>query len=353
MTIDSYGGNPDIVATRAEIHRVAHEIKLAAEQLSALGSIESLLSNPLHQLQFRVATVSVLAKLEKLYGSCLVAADQYFSTEAQINRRFEIPFIPELAMATTNLGAAMGWNLTKDVAATKTNTFPAKAPSSITEMLDRLWQLSSRTKPTVGVDFFRVEGNNRTVVVYVPGTQTLDLGGGSNPLDMQSNILAMADNGIAGSELAVLEAMHQAGVKSDDNVIFVGHSQGGMVAGNLAQNPTGYIAAGLVTIGAPLAQLQLTKIPVMAIEHVNDPVPNISGRVNPIAKNWVTVQRTALPTESEAPMYSHSLKSYKNTTEKVDSSKSKGVVNVRDQILSQLRSSPVGKALDFVIAREF
>jgi hypothetical protein len=42
VTIDSYGGNPDIVATREEIHRVAFEIKLAAEELAAFGSIETL-----------------------------------------------------------------------------------------------------------------------------------------------------------------------------------------------------------------------------------------------------------------------------------------------------------------------
>jgi hypothetical protein len=126
-----------------------------------------------------------------------------------------------------------------------------------------------------------------------------------------------------------------------------------MVAGNLSQNPAGYIATGLVAIGAPIAQLKLNKIPVMAIEHVNDPVPNVSGKVNPLAKNWVTVQRTALALESDAPLGSHSLKSYKNTTKQVDASKTKGVSNIRAQLLSQVTGSPAGKALDFVISREF
>ncbi len=352
MTIESYGGNPDIVATREEIHRVAFEIKLAAEELTAFGSIETLLSDPLHQLQYRMAIVSVLTKLEKLHGSCLLASEQYFSTEAQIHRRFEIDLIPQLAAVTTSFATTLGWKLDQKVSATKTRTIPTQPPNSITELLDRLWQVSSKGEPTVGIDFFQT-ADQRTAIVYIPGTQTLGLGDGSNPLDLQSNIVAMQGNGFAASERAVLEAMSQAGITTTDEVIFVGHSQGGMVAGNLAMHPAGYIAAGLVTIGAPIAQLKLTKLPVMAIEHVNDPIPNVSGKVNPLTKNWVTIQRTSLASESDAPMHSHSLNSYKNTTEKVDSSKSKGIVNIKDQLLSQVRGAPAGKAMDFVIAREF
>jgi hypothetical protein len=352
VTIDSYGGNPDIVATREEIHRVAFEIKLAAEELAAFGSIETLLADPLHQLEYRMAIVGVLAKLEKLHGSCLLASEQYFSTEAQIHRRFEIDFIPQLAAVTTNIATILGWKLDQKVSATKTRTISTQPPNSITELLDRLWQVSSKGEPTVGIDFFQT-ADQRTAIVYIPGTQTLGLGDGSNPLDLQSNIVAMQGNGLAASERAVLEAMKQAGIKPNDEVLFVGHSQGGMVAGNLAMHPAGYIAAGLVTIGAPIAQLKLTKLPVMAIEHVNDPIPNVSGKVNPLTKNWVTIQRTSLASESDAPMHSHSLNSYKNTTEKVDSSKSKGISNIKDQLLSQVRGAAAGKAMDFVIAREF
>lgn len=353
MSIDSYGGNPDIVATREEIHRVALQIKLAAEQLVAFSSIESLLSNPLRQLQYRVGTVSVLTKLERLHSNCMLASEQYFSTEAQIHRRFEIHFVPALAAVTTNIGASLGWKLDHSVAATNTSTITTNSPNSITQLLDRLAQLSSKNQPTVGIDFFQTATDQRTAIVYIPGTQTLNLGDGSNPLDLQSNILAIQGNGLAASERAVMEAMNQAGIAETDEVIFVGHSQGGMVAGNLAQHPAGYITAGLVTIGAPIAQLKLTKVPVMAIEHVNDPIPNASGRVNPLRNNWVTIQRTSLASESDAPLHSHSLQSYKNTTEKVDSSKDKGIVNIKQQLLNQVQGAPVGKAMDFVISREF
>jgi hypothetical protein len=353
VTIDSYGGNPDIVATREEIHRVAFEIKLAAEQLAAFSSIESLLSDPLRQLQYRAGTLSALSKLERLHSNCLVASEQYFSTEAQIHRRFELHFVPALAAVASNVSTTLGWNLDQRVSATKTTTAATTSPSSITQLLDRLAQLSSKRQPTVGIDFFQTAEDHRTAIVYIPGTQTLGLGDGSNPLDLQSNILAMQGNGLAASERAVLEAMNQAGITPTDEVVFVGHSQGGMVAGNLAQHPAGYITAGLVTIGAPIAQLKLSKVPVMAIEHVNDPIPNASGRVNPITKNWVTIQRTSLASESHAPMHSHSLRSYKNTTQEVDRSKVKGIMNIKQQLLSQVQGAPVGKAMDFVISREF
>ena len=353
MSIDSYGGNPDIVATREEIHRVALQIKLAAEQLVAFGSIESLLSDPIHQLQYRVGTVSVLTKLERLHSNCLLASEQYFSTEAQIHRRFEIHLVPALSAFTTNMGASLGWKLDHIVAATNTSTAETNSPNSITQLLDRLAHLSSKNQPTVGIDFFQTAMDQRTAIVYIPGTQTLGLGDGSNPLDLQSNILAMQGNGLAASERAVLEAMNQAGIAETDEVIFVGHSQGGMVAGNLVMHPVGYVAAGLVTIGAPIAQLKLTKVAVMAIEHVNDSIPNASGRVNPLTKNWVTIQRTSLASESDAPLHSHSLQSYRNTTEKVDSSKDKGIVNIKLQLLNQVQGAPIGKAMDFVISREF
>ncbi|MEN9954972.1 MAG: hypothetical protein RLZZ41_636 [Actinomycetota bacterium] len=353
MTIDSYGGNPDIVATRDEIHRVAFEIKLAADQLAAFGPLDSLISDPLRQLQYRMRAAQVISKLERMHGSCLLASEQYFSTEAQIHRRFEIHFIPQLAAVTTSVATTLGWKLDHRVSATKMRTFSSQPPSSITQLLDRLWQVSSKGEPTVGIDFFQSGTDQRTAFVYIPGTQTLGLGDEPNPFDLQSNILAMQGAGVAASERAVLEAMNEAGVKESDEVIFVGHSQGGMVAGNLALHPSGYIAAGLVTIGAPIAQLKLTKLPVMAIEHVNDPIPNVSGKVNPLTKNWVTIQRNSLSSESDAPLHSHSLKSYRNTTVKVDESKGKGITNIKEQLLSQVRGAPMGKAMDFVIAREF
>jgi hypothetical protein len=352
VSIESYGGNPDIVATREEIARVAFEIKLCSEALSLWGPIETVLSDPLKQIQFRLMAIPIQQKLERLYLSCLIASENYFTTEAQIHRRFETTLIPELAKLATGLGTSLGWKLDSKVSAEQVLESKSQKPTSITNMLDRLWKLSSKSDPTIGIDLFDNPSGNQTAVVYIPGTQTIGFGGGENPLDMASNIQAISSSGEAASERAVLLAMRQAGIDSNDEVILVGHSQGGMVAGNLAAYPSGFIAAGLVAIGAPLAHIKNLKAPVMAIEHVNDPVPNLSGKANPMKKNWVTVQRISEKPESNALMFSHSLKSYRNTTFAIDTSGDVGIKNIKAEIFQNLESVKPGKSLEFVISRE-
>ena len=352
MSLDSYGGNPDIVATREEIERVAFEIKLCAKELTAWPALETLLVDPLHQLQFRVAVIGIHQKLERLHNHCLIASENYFTTEAQIHRRFEVAFVPELALLFAKLATASGWNLDRDVTANLVFEGRSSKPNSITKMLDRLWQLSSKGQPTIAVDLFDNPSGNKTAVVYIPGTQSFGFGDGTNPLDMASNIQAMGQAGNAASEKAVLLALKQAGIESNDEVILVGHSQGGMVAGNIAENPSGFIAAGLITFGAPLAQLKNLKAPVMAVEHSNDPVPNLSGKANPMKKNWVSVQRVSSKAESNAVLFSHSLKSYRNTAVSIDSSFDAGIKNIRSELLNKLEGAKPSKSLEFQISRE-
>jgi hypothetical protein len=352
VSIESYGGNPELIATREEINRVAFEIKLCSEALSAWNPIESVLSDPLKQIQFRLLTLPIHQKLERLYLSCLIASENYFTTEAQIHRRFETTLIPELAGLATSVGLALGWKLDGKVSAELVSETKAQKPSSITNMLDRLWLISSRPEPTIGIDLFENPTGNKTALVYIPGTQTGGFGEGENPLDMASNIQAMSGHGEAASEKAVLLAIKQAGIESTDELILVGHSQGGMVAGTLAAYPVGYIAAGLIAFGAPLAHIKNLKAPVMAIEHVNDPVPNLSGKANPLKKNWVSVQRISEKPESNAPLFSHSLKSYRNSATAIDVSSDVGIKNIKADIFQRLGSAKPGKSLEFVISRE-
>ena len=352
MSIESYGGNPDIVATREEIARVAFEIKLCAEALASWNLNEAMLNDPLKQIQFRLMAIPIHQKLERLYSHCLIASENYFTTEAQIHRRFETSLIPELAKLASTFGTTLGWNVDSKVSAKLVSEGSSQKPSSITNMLDRLWRVSGKNEPTIGVDLFGNPTGNQTAVIYIPGTQTFGFGEGTNPLDMASNIQAMAGNPQAASEKAVLLAMRQAGIESKDEVILVGHSQGGLVAGNLAAYPTGFMVAGLVAIGAPLAHIKNLKAPVMAIEHVNDPVPNLSGKANPLKKNWVSVQRISEKPESNALMFSHSLKSYRNTTVAIDASSDLGIKTIKQEIFQKLAAAKPSKSYEFVISRE-
>ena len=350
MSIESYGGNPDIVATRAEIERSAFQIKLCAQELTSWPSLDLLLQDPALQLQFRLAAVSICQKLDRLHNHCLMAAENYFTTEAQIHRRFEITFVPALAKAASSLLELAGWKLDSNVSVQVVKQSKTLPPKTITNMLDRLWQLSAKDSPTIGVDRFVQTDGTGVAVVYIPGTQTI--GDGKNPLDMASNILAMAEPAKATSEKAVLLAMKQAGISATDEVIFVGHSQGGMVAGNLMAHPVGFTAAAMVSFGAPLAQLRKINAPVMAVEHSNDPVPNLSGKANPLKRNWVTVQRISEKPESKALLFSHSLKSYRNTSLAIDASSDVGIKNVRTKVFQKIDNAKPVSSLDFVISRE-
>jgi hypothetical protein len=91
---------------------------------------------------------------------------------------------------------------------------------------------------------------------------------------------------------------------------------------------------------------------VMAIEHSNDPVPNISGKANPMQKNWVSVQRVSSKAESNAILFSHSLKSYRNTAIAVDESFDVGIRNIRSQVLEKLSGVKPLRSLEFQISRE-
>lgn len=350
MSLDSYGGNPDIIASRDEMFRIASQLQLAAGELIAFDSIESFLDDPVKQLRFRIAAQSIYSKLEQLQNRCVMAAEGYFTTEAQIHRRFEFAFVPELARVVQFFATTAGWKLNQGVSALLTQTGTVRPPESVAFVLERLRQLSLLDEPTVGVDLFDSE-SGKVAIVYIPGTQSFEFGRESNPLDMASNIQAMGNPSQAASERSVLSAMRQAGVDSNHEVIFVGHSQGGMVAANLASYPTGYLAAGLIAFGAPLAHLKISRTPVLAIEHTNDPVPQLSGKANPLRRNWVTVQRKSLKGESEDLIHSHSLDSYGKTAREVDKSESGGVKKIRSQILGLLNSSRFGKSNNFVIQR--
>ena len=353
--LESYGGNPLVIATQGEINRVASEINIAAQFLKADAGFSSWIKNPLELIRYHFASSGILEKLDSLYVKCIFAAESYFTTEAQISRRFEIKVIPQLAEITLSFAGFMGWSFEPNLSVHLANREEIpNAPDSVSSMIERLGSLSKLDKPTIGIDEYLVAGqSSRVFVVTIPGTQEFSLGSSSNPLDMSSNIQAMSGSGVAHSEQAVLKAIAAEGISKDDQVIFVGHSQGAMLAANIASQSNGFLVAGIVAFGGPLAQVALRKnIPVLAIEHKNDPVPNLSGKANPMKPNWVTVQRKANPEEAGGLFYAHDLEGYKNTSQLVDKSKDVGITRVKNQIFSLLEKTEFGTRSDYQIRRD-
>lgn len=122
-------------------------------------------------------------------------------------------------------------------------------------------QAQIRVQKVVGAD-----GVER-YVVHVPPTQGAPLHDGlknpipgwdqqNQPFGWDNNLYAMAGKENAGAN-AVKAAMEEAGIPPGSQVAFVGHSQGGLVASQLADDPSfngpgGYQVTDVFSVGSPV-----------------------------------------------------------------------------------------------------
>jgi hypothetical protein len=135
----------------------------------------------------------------------------------------------------------------------------------------------------------------RRVVVDVPGTKSWSLAA-HNPdvTSVATNLRALAGEPTA-YEHGIGQAMRRAGVRPNDDVVLVGHSEGGLVAVNAVTHfaRTGEFHVGrVITAGAP-AGLLMDRVPatvqVLALENAGDVVTHLDGRRNPDRANVTTV----------------------------------------------------------------
>ena len=133
-----------------------------------------------------------------------------------------------------------------------------------------------------------------SVVVTVPGTQEWSPVAGTNPMDLTTNLRAMAEMPDDVAE-AVVQAMLQAGVGPGDPVALVGHSQGGLVAMGLALDPTiqkHFNIQAVATAGSPVGSLEGT-LPsgtvALHLENAHDLGPAADGVDNPDGPQRTTV----------------------------------------------------------------
>lgn len=123
---------------------------------------------------------------------------------------------------------------------------------------------------------YPMAGGRSRWIVYVCGTITFSPDSGSEPFDLGSDV-----RGVGGertdSERALASAMRAAGVRPDDPVLLVGHSQGALDAVRLTQHG-GFDVQGVVTLGGPTGQLVLPDdVPELSVEHDEDVVPILGG----------------------------------------------------------------------------
>lgn len=131
---------------------------------------------------------------------------------------------------------------------------------------------------TVTVQRLDHADGTRSWVVAVPGTRAAGLTG-DVPTDNGTNV-ALAGGVPDVMTGAVVTAMREAGVGADEPVALVGHSQGGMVAANVAAVTAGTYAVRLVvTAGSPdVPAATPPGVATVTLRHREDAVTILDGR---------------------------------------------------------------------------
>ncbi len=157
----------------------------------------------------------------------------------------------------------------------------------------------------IDIKLVRDANGNEHWVVSLPSTlQWLEAYGSGAMNDGTNNVaLMLLENPVLKTqyERAVLQAMKEAGMSPGDPVVFTGFSQGGIMAANLAADTTlPYKTIGVVTNGSPIDTFNIPKhIPVVAFEHVSDPVAKLDGNI--IQPTQPNVDRRFLPDPTGNP----------------------------------------------------
>ncbi|MEG9246998.1 hypothetical protein V6S67_02780 [Arthrobacter sp. Soc17.1.1.1] len=114
-------------------------------------------------------------------------------------------------------------------------------------------------------------------IVSIPGTQTW-APTGDIPADLTGNLEVASGQSSTASE-AVRLAMMEAGIPSGAPVLLSGHSQGGMIAMELAGDPAfrdQFAVTNVLTFGSPV---DITAVPgdidIVAFQHASDVVPRL------------------------------------------------------------------------------
>jgi len=167
-------------------------------------------------------------------------------------------------------------------------------PRNLGDLLNQLAIRNHGQPGEISVSFTFGAPGHRYVVVNIPGTKSFDPFPTSNVTSLSTDARAIAGLGTA-YEQGVLEAMTQAGVQPTDDVMLVGHSEGGMVAVAAARDAIKskrFNVTHIVTAGSPIA-LELKSLPssvqVLALENGSDIVPELDGHTNPATSNITTV----------------------------------------------------------------
>lgn len=121
-------------------------------------------------------------------------------------------------------------------------------------------------------------GGTPAYVVAIPGTENWSPAAGGQPRDLTANLALVAGNPTAAAQ-SVEAAMQAAHIPPGSPVLLVGHSQGGIIAAQLAADPAfveRYGVTDVLTYGAPVDHVAVTPgVGVLQVQHAADVVPRL------------------------------------------------------------------------------
>ena len=172
------------------------------------------------------------------------------------------------------------------------------APRRLADLVDQLADRNETEPGEVSISFVTGADGRRRAIVDIPGTKSWTPGPSDDITSLSTNARAIV-GAPTSYEQGVLRAMGESGIRPDDEVMLVGHSEGGMVAVNTARDAVAgkrFTVTHVVTAGSPVGRT-VDDVPasvrVLALENRADVVPHLDGADNPDRPNVTTVAFSA------------------------------------------------------------
>ena len=212
-----------------------------------------------------------------------------------------------MAAGTIGKASAPAKNLLQgdrlEVRRVTTDAHVVRSSTSVAQSLENLRRLAEERLGKIDLDsglsyatiavqrYERADGTNAWLVT-IPGTD----GKYDSPFGWEQNVELMSvderQRRAADSSRMVVEAMERACIAPDEPVALIGHSQGGIVAAQIAADQSErFDIQHVVTAGSPVANHPIPeKTWVTSIEIDQELVAALDGAENPATDHWLTVR---------------------------------------------------------------